>query len=99
MAFKLIESKYKVMTVFASKGLEFDQVISFSCYYKIYNNENLQNHYVCTTRAKDKFIMFIDGDEYNEHMLEVADRNGINDITKLVRFLPFREISKATTLK
>ncbi|MED0998343.1 UvrD-helicase domain-containing protein [Bacillus mobilis] len=86
MAFRLIESKHKVMTVFASKGLEFDQVISFARYYKIYNDENLQNHYVCITRAKEKFIMFIDDEAYYDHILKVANRNGIKDINKLVKY-------------
>ncbi|MCU4885126.1 UvrD-helicase domain-containing protein [Bacillus cereus] len=86
MAFRLIESKHKVMTVFASKGLEFDQVISFARYYKIYDNENLQNHYVCITRAKEKFIMFIDNDAYYHHILKIANRNGIKDINKLIKY-------------
>ncbi|KIN26641.1 UvrD-helicase domain-containing protein [Bacillus subtilis] len=86
MAFRLIESKHKVMTVFASKGLEFEQVISFSRYYKIYKDENLQNHYVCITRAKEKFIMFIDDKGYYDFVLEVADSNGIKNIEKLIRY-------------
>lgn len=97
MAFKLIESKHKVMTVFASKGLEFDQVISFARYYKIYNDENLQNHYVCITRAKEKFIMFIDDEAYYAHVLDVADRNGINDTNKLVKYEENEEKSKITS--
>lgn len=86
MAFRILESKHKVMTVFASKGLEFDQVISFSRYYKIHSSENLQNHYVCITRAKEKFIMFIDDEAYYDHVLEVADSNGIKDIKRLIRY-------------
>ncbi|WP_062109766.1 ATP-binding domain-containing protein [Bacillus niameyensis] len=97
MAFKLIESKHKVMTVFASKGLEFDQVISFARYYKIYNDENLQNHYVCITRAKEKFIMFIDDEVYYAHVLDVADRNGINDTNKLVKYEESEEKGKITS--
>lgn len=86
MAFRIIESKHKVMTVFASKGLEFDQVISFSKYYKIYNSENLQDHYVCITRAKERFIMFIDDEAYYDNVLRVSDSNGIKDIKKLIRY-------------
>ncbi|MHC5532986.1 UvrD-helicase domain-containing protein [Priestia megaterium] len=84
-AFQLIEEKHKVMTVYASKGLEFSQVISFSRYYKIYDDENIQNHYVCITRAKDKFVMFIDNQDYYSHVLETANENGITDINKLVK--------------
>lgn len=85
MAFKLVEEKYKIMTVFASKGLEFEQVISFARYYKIYQNENVQNHYVCVTRAKSKFLMFLDNDDYYNHVLEISNKNGIKDIAQIVK--------------
>lgn len=87
MAFKLIESKYKVMTVFASKGLEFDQVISFARYYNIHKGDNIQNHYVCITRAKNKFIMFIDNEAYYDHVLEVAANVGITDLRNLIKIV------------
>lgn len=86
MAFQINEKKHKVMTVFASKGLEFDQVISFSRYYKIYENENLQNHYVCITRAKEKFIMFNDNTNYFTYLQAVARKAGIMDIKKLIEY-------------
>jgi superfamily I DNA/RNA helicase len=86
MAFRLTEEKFKVMTVFASKGLEFDQVLSFARYYAIYIDENLQNHYVCVTRAKEKFLMFVDNDNYFNHLVEVANAIGVEDITKLIRY-------------
>lgn len=97
MAFKLIESKYKVMTVFASKGLEFDQVISFARYYNIHNGENLQNHYVCITRAKDKFIMFIDNEAYYDHVTEIAANAGIADLRNLVKIVKNEDESKIIT--
>ncbi|WNR43011.1 UvrD-helicase domain-containing protein [Paenibacillus roseipurpureus] len=87
MAFQMLDKKHKVMTVFASKGLEFDQVISFARYYDIQNNENMQNHYVCVTRAKEKFIMFIDKVEYYNHVLSTASKNGLNDAGKLFRYI------------
>lgn len=87
MAFKLKEEKYKVMTVFSSKGLEFEQVISFSRYYKIHQDTNVQNHYVCVTRAKSKFLIFLDNEDYYEHVLKIANKNGIKDIAQLVKFL------------
>lgn len=76
MAFKVLDEKHKVMTVFASKGLEFEQVISFARYYNIYNNRHLENHYVCITRAISKFIMFIDDVNYLEYLSKVIkDKN------------------------
>ncbi len=87
MAFQILDKKHKVMTVFASKGLEFDQVISFSRYYEIQNNENMQNHYVCVTRAKEKFVMYIDNEEYYQHAIKTATKNGLNDAGELFRYI------------
>ncbi|WP_042348176.1 UvrD-helicase domain-containing protein [Bacillus massiliigorillae] len=84
MAFRLAEERHKVMTVFASKGLEFDQVISFSKYYKIYNNENLENHYVCVTRAKEKFVMFIDDFLYYEYIAELSKDSKIENLNRIL---------------
>lgn len=79
MAFKILEEKYKVMTVFASKGLEFEQVISFAHYYEIYNNRHLENHYVCITRAISKFIMFINDIDYLEYISKVINNQELNE--------------------
>lgn len=87
LAFKILDSKFKIMTVFASKGLEFDQVISFSRYYNIYCNRHLENHYVCITRAKEKFIMFIDDEKYYKHVESVYKNKKINDISKIANIL------------
>ena len=71
LAFIKSDDLHKIMTIFASKGLEFDQVISFAKYYN-FNDESLNNnHYVCITRAKDKFIML---ESVNEHYLEQVNK-------------------------
>lgn len=78
MAFKISEKKHKVMTVFAAKGLEFDQVISLSRYYKLHENEHMQNHYVCITRAKEKFVMLVERKEYYNYVLNIVKQNGVD---------------------
>ncbi|CAG7651336.1 ATP-dependent DNA helicase Rep [Paenibacillus solanacearum] len=83
MAFELSEKKHKVMTVFAAKGLEFDQVISLSRYYRLHQGEHIQNHYVCITRAKEKFVMFVERKEYFNYVSNIAKHNN-NDVKKLV---------------
>lgn len=85
MAFQLNEKKYKVMTVFSSKGLEFDQVISFSRYYRIYNNEHIHNHYVCITRAKEKFIMILDDANYYNYFEQLIKEKGISVVEQVVK--------------
>lgn len=85
-AFIKSEEKHKVMTVFGSKGLEFDQVISFSSYYKIHNYRDLQNHYVCITRAKSKFIMISNNvyDDFIMHNLDLTQMSNPNNLVKIL---------------
>lgn len=66
------DSKHKVMTAFAAKGLEFNQVVAFGTDY-IYDDKN-QLHYVAVTRCKDKCIII---DDSNGRYL-----NKINTIIK-----------------
>jgi len=80
IVFQDMQSNLQVMTVFGSKGLEFDQVISFSSYYSIHNNEHLQNHYVCITRAKEKFVMFIDDNgDYESYIKSKISEKGMEN--------------------
>lgn len=64
IAFEDRKDIHQIMTVYSSKGLEFDQVISKSDYYSIHEGKDRQNHYVCITRAKEKFIMLITDGNY-----------------------------------
>lgn len=87
MAFLNTEEKHKVMTVFASKGLEFKQVISFSSYYPIYKNENRENHYVCITRAEEKFVMFINEENYNKHLKRIVSESNVGNIKNIIKYV------------
>lgn len=69
---------HQIMTVFSSKGLEFDQVISKSSYYGISRNTELQNHYVCITRAKEKLVMLIDDNNYETFIDRQTKQLGMN---------------------
>jgi len=88
-AFINTEDKHKVMTVFASKGLEFDQVISFSGYYNVHSGNNLQNHYVCITRAKDKFVMIDNSDLYEDFITSKSNNRGMIHSYNLFKTLDF----------
>lgn len=70
-AFIESDNLHKIMTVFASKGLEFDQVISFARYYNFNDESSINNHYVCITRAKDKLVML---ETVSEHYLEQVSK-------------------------
>ena len=76
------------MTVFGSKGLEFKQVISFASYYDFSNEEKKNNHYVCVTRAEDKFIMFEgSSSNYSDEIAMCAERMGMLDVNRLYKMI------------
>lgn len=84
------ESKLKVMTVFGSKGLEFDQVIAFGREYNLYNEERRNNHYVAVTRAKEKMIIIDDTVRYRQELSEVFRDRGVktkNEVKNIIRVI------------
>lgn len=87
-AFIKSNNLHKVMTVFASKGLEFDQVISYAQYYDLTNENQQNNHYVSITRAKDKFIM-LEGETgyYIEQIKLKLEELNIKDYNSLFKFI------------
>lgn len=71
---------HKVMTVFSAKGLEFKQIISLSSYYSDFSDiKQMNNHYVCVTRAEDKVIMLESLEkEYSKKIKQIIFENGIS---------------------
>ena len=49
--------KHISLTIHSSKGLEFNQVILFADDYNLNNDNEIYNHYVASTRAKNKLII------------------------------------------
>lgn len=86
-AFIATKDLHKVMTVFASKGLEFDQVISFANYYQMNSEEKLKNHYVCVTRAKEKFLMIDNTGTYEDFIIGACKKNGMENPRYLFKSL------------
>lgn len=79
---------HKVMTVFGAKGLEFNQVLSFASYYNFVEEERKNNHYVCVTRAEDKFIMFENitsnyTEDFNNFIKEIK-KNDLKYLYKII---------------
>lgn len=85
-AFIKSDDLHKVMTVFGSKGLEFKQVISFSKYYNFENEGKKNNHYVCVTRAEEKFVMIEEGN-YSEVITNRARELGISKTNTLFKLI------------
>lgn len=81
------EYKHKIMTIHSAKGLEFEQVIIFSDDFKVHLNKDINEHYVATTRAKEKLIIIINNEEYFNHLdwiVKNSDLRSVNKIIKLV---------------
>lgn len=84
------DSKLRVMTVFSSKGLEFDQVVAFGREYNLYDVEKRNNHYVAVTRAKDKMVIIDNTIRYEEELKEIFVDQGVEDedeIQKIIRVI------------
>lgn len=62
-AFNMDELKRIAITFHSSKGLEFEQVVLFVSDYRLSSEEDIYNHYVAATRAKNKLILvYVDND-------------------------------------
>lgn len=67
-------SKHNIMTTFAAKGLEFDQIVAFGSDY-ISEKKN-QLHYVAITRSKEKCIIVDDlNGEYLDKVNKIIQEN------------------------
>lgn len=84
IAFDINEYPHKVMTVHSAKGLEFKQVIIIASDYKIYRGRDINEHYVATTRARDKLIIVLDDRAYLNYVQEIKNESGIRNIIKIM---------------
>ena len=70
------------LTLHSSKGLEFDQVILFVGDYNLSKKEDIYNHYVAVTRAKEKVVIikFDDypGSKFENNLSEIVALSGLN---------------------
>ena len=78
------------MTVHSSKGLEFEQVVLFANDFNLSDINQIYNHYVASTRAKQKLIIVYNQDEYwSKNFLYIKDIFGqvnlsIRDVVTVV---------------
>lgn len=70
LAFIPSNNKFKIMTIFSAKGLEFDQVIGFCKNYDFKNINEINNHYVLITRAKEKVFMINDDNNIYKNSID-----------------------------
>lgn len=69
VAFEQEKYKHLAITFHSSKGLEFDQVILFSEDYRLNDISSIYNHYVASSRAKNKLII-VSSNNYNSRCFE-----------------------------
>lgn len=70
-AFNMDELKRIAITFHSSKGLEFEQVVLFASDYSLANEEEVYNHYVASTRAKNKLILVYINNDWNADQFRV----------------------------
>ncbi|EIR7348727.1 ATP-dependent helicase [Listeria innocua] len=66
--------RHTASTIHSAKGLEFDQVIVFAEDYRLDDNSSIFNHYVASSRAKQKLII-IKKKNYNANCFEANLKN------------------------
>lgn len=86
-AFNGKEYKHKIMTIHSSKGLEFEQVIIFADDFKLHWNKDKNEHYVATTRGKEKLIIILNSKEYMEHLRSVAKKCNLESMDKIIKIV------------
>lgn len=72
------EKKHKVMTVFATKGLEFDRVIVRARDYNFSTKNTSNNHYVALTRAKKQVTIIEDRNLYINYLNEILGKKKVD---------------------
>ncbi|WP_034332845.1 UvrD-helicase domain-containing protein [Bacillus sp. J37] len=87
ISFLDVESKHKIMTVFATKGLEFDQVIIRASDYPLDSIGSLNNHYVALTRAKEKVVIVDNTNIYKKNILGRLKNKNIHTIDQVLKTL------------
>lgn len=84
IAFDINEYPHRIMTVHSAKGLEFDQVIITASDYKVYQGRDINEHYVATTRPRDRLVILLDDSYYLNHVRELKDLVNIKEIIKIL---------------
>ncbi|MDA1994822.1 ATP-dependent helicase [Bacillus cereus] len=84
IAFDTNEYLHKIFTVHSAKGLEFNQVIITASDYKVHYNIDTNEHYVATTRAKDKLIVIMDNKRYSDYIEMLIKELKIKNIIKSI---------------
>jgi len=79
------DSKHKIMTVFATKGLEFDQIIIRASDYPLDGIGSLNNHYVALTRAKEKVVIVDNTNIYQKNIFDRLKKKNIQTLDQVLK--------------
>lgn len=86
-AFNGKEYKHKIMTIHSAKGLEFEQVIIYAYDFKLHWNKDKNEHYVATTRAKERLVIILNSSEYINHLNYIVDKCNLTSINKIIKIV------------
>lgn len=64
---------HRVMTIHSSKGLGFDQVMIFASDFDLIRGKDLNEHYVATTRGKEKLVVILDSVNYIQYLNSLVE--------------------------
>lgn len=81
-----IEYKHKIMTIHSSKGLEFEQVLLHANDFKLHLKKDKNEHYVATTRAKDRLVIYLNND-YLNHVNDVVKSSDLYNISNIMKVI------------
>lgn len=79
--------KHKIMTIHSSKGLEFEQVVLYASNFKLHLNKDKNEHYVATTRARDRLVIFLNDRNYITYVNDIAINSGFNNIESIMKII------------
>ncbi len=82
-----IEYKHKIMTIHSSKGLEFEQVLLHANDFKLHLKKDKNEHYVATTRAKDRLVIYLNNDDYLNHVNDVVKSSDLYNISNIMKVI------------
>ncbi|NIK11755.1 ATP-dependent helicase [Alkalibacillus almallahensis] len=86
VAFNGQENINKVMTLHSSKGLEFQQVLIFASDFKLFQDRDLNEHYVASTRGKEKLIIMLN-DNYINYLEVIQSRLQLESLNQLIKII------------
>jgi superfamily I DNA/RNA helicase len=83
---------HRVMTIHSSKGLEFEQVMIFASDFDLIRGRDLNEHYVATTRGKEKLVVILDSVNYIQYLNSLVESLNLS-LENIIEITKCEEVS------